>query len=46
MVVPRNFKKAIDNNTVYDLSLDCNVDGKVLMGKVSTHGKVITPLGP
>lgn len=39
MILPANFKKAIDNNEVFDISLECNVDGKMAMGRVNAQHK-------
>lgn len=39
MVLPSNFKKSIDNNEVFDISLECNVDGKMAIGKVNAQHK-------
>lgn len=44
-IIPKNFKKSIDNKSVCDINLECNLDGRFVMGKVIAQEKTITALG-
>lgn len=44
-IIPKNFKRAIDNKSICDISLECSVDGRLVIGRVSANEKKITALG-
>jgi hypothetical protein len=44
MIIPKNFRKAIDNNTVNDINLECTVDGRLVMGRMSITEKIVSPV--
>lgn len=44
MIIPKNYRKAIDNNTVNDINVECTVDGPFVIGKMSINKKIVNPL--
>jgi hypothetical protein len=40
-IIPTTYLHAIDDNEIFDLSMDLNVDGRVVIGKLIAHQKTI-----
>lgn len=44
-IIPKNYKKALDMNTAFDVNMECMVNGRIVIGRITSTAKTIIPQG-